>query len=317
MVVFSGAAAIDIVGPLECFSLANHIMGKPCYELLTISQDGLPVSLAGGWGRFEPTHGFANAPAEIDTLLVAGGPAAPEAAKNLALTAWLRAQGATARRVGSICTGAFPLAASGLADGRRVTTHWLYARQLAKEFPHLTVEPDPIFIESDKIMTAAGMTAGMDLALRIIELDFGHPLALDIARFMVLPAKRSGGQSQFSMHLKAEKKADSPVGRTQRWILAHLRQKIQIGDLAREARMSERTLLRMFRDKTNMTIGAYITDARLRYACNLLETTTKEVKSIADQSGFGTAPAMRRVFMRRLGITPIEYRRKFTLNEAA
>ncbi|MDE8348529.1 MAG: DJ-1/PfpI family protein [Acidocella sp.] len=316
MLVFDGAAAIDITGPLECFSLANHISGTECYRLLTVSTDGQPVSLAGGWGKFEPTHSFANAPENFDLLLVAGGPAAPAEANNAALINWLRAKGETAPRVGSICTGAFLLAASGLADGRRVTTHWFYAQQLAREFPMVTVVSDPIFIESDKIITAAGMTAGMDLALRIIELDFGRSLAHDIARFMVLHAKRAGGQSQFSMHLKAQEEEPLPIARVKTWISTHLQENIKIADLAKEARVSERTLLRLFKDQTNMTLGNYIADTKLRHACALLETTDKEVKAIAMMSGFATAETMRRVFVRQIGITPIQYRTKFTLNDA-
>jgi transcriptional regulator GlxA family with amidase domain len=192
-----------------------------------------------------------------------------------------------------------------------VTTHWEFARDLAAAFPAAIVEPDNIFIRDGPLFTSAGVTAGIDLALALVEEDHGRDLALAIARWMVMFLKRSGGQSQFSVHLAAQTAERSQIGKTLEWVRNNPRSGLSIRTLARRAGMSERNFSRVFRDETNMTPADYIEATRIDTARRLLEGTTLQLQRVASQSGFASADAMRRAFLRRIGITPLDYRRRF------
>ena len=315
MLIYPGVSTVDVCGPLECFGLANYVAGKPRYDIITVSADGLPLASAGGWLLLTPTHSFANAPQCIDTLMIAGGPAFGAASADKALLAWIRTRGRAAQRVASVCNAAAILAATGLADDCRLATHWLYTGMLARANPQVNVDPDAIFVEDGKVWSSGGMTSGMDLALAMIERDLGRTLALEVARHMVLTLKRAGGQSQFSMHLKAQFNELPSVARIQQWIIDNPGGDLRVEAIADRHAMSKRSLLRLFADHTPSTLGDFISETRLRYACSLLENTPKPFKEVAAQSGLGSEANMRKIFAAKIGVTPSQYRNKFRASE--
>lgn len=316
LVLHPDLAATDAIGPMEAFGLANYKSGQHVYELMTATIDGLPVRVAGSYVQLTPTHRLADLPERIDTMLIAGGPRARHFAENGELVGWLKAIAPRCARLGSVCNGTYLLCATGLTAGQTVATHWFDAADVARLYPETRVDADALFVNSGKIWSSAGMTSGTDLALAMIEADLGRKLALDVARHLVLYLKRPGGQTQFSMHLKAQF-ADVPaIERVQQWILDHVAEPLSIDELAEVARVSNRTLLRTFKDKTGTTVGDYIAEARLRHACGLLEHSDKGAKEIATLSGLGTQANMRKVFLRHLGIVPNEYRERFHVFDA-
>ncbi|GGF26077.1 transcriptional regulator [Youhaiella tibetensis] len=314
MLVYDGVAPSDVTGPLECFGLANFISGNAPYDIATVSHDGKMVQAAGGWISLQPTHSFATLPSSVDTLLVPGGPAAPLAGEDSRTKAWLAERATTAGRYGSVCNGAFLLAAAGLTRSVRVATHWAYGDELSRRYPETDVDMDALFVRSRNVWTSAGMTAGMDLALALIEADCGRPLAMEVARHMVLYLRRSGGQSQFSTHLRAQFSDTPAIGELQQWIIDNPAEDLRTEALARRAGMGQRTLLRAFRLHTGTPLGEFVADARFRHACNLLEWTDRGLGEVAVLSGLGGEANMRRAFMARIGIPPTEYRARFHMN---
>jgi transcriptional regulator GlxA family with amidase domain len=313
MLLYDGVAASDVAGPLECFGLANYASGRNLYQICTFTLDGAPVKSGGAWLGLAPSCSAADLPANLHTLLVPGGPAVFKVSQDQALTGWLADRADTVERIGSICNGTFVLAAAGLTKGRRVATHWMYAGELARQYPETDVDADALFIRSGPLWSSGGMSAGMDLALAIIEADFGRTLAMEVARMMVLYMRRAGGQNQFSVHLQSQF-ADIPmVERMQQIIMDDPAGDHRIETLAKKLAMSERTMLRLFKEATGQTIGDFVIGIRLRSACTLLETSDREVKEIAILSGLGTEANMRRTFMARLNASPTEYRDRFRL----
>jgi transcriptional regulator GlxA family with amidase domain len=225
--------------------------------------------------------------------------------------AWLTAAARRSRRVASVCTGAFLLARAGLLDGRPATTHWASCKELARRYPSIRVEPDPIFVRDGDVMTSAGVTAGMDLALALVEEDLGRETALETARWLVLFLKRPGGQAQFSAQLAAQMADREPLRELQEWIPDNLDVDLSVPALARRACMSERNFARAFRRETGMTPAAYVETARVERARMALESGELPVETIARQAGFGTVETMRRAFGRRLGVSPLDYRNRF------
>ena len=215
-----------------------------------------------------------------------------------------------------MCTGAFLLAKAGLLDGRRATTHWAYCAAFARRYPAVTVEPDPIFVRDGNVATSAGVTAGMDLALALVEEDLGRDVALEAARHLVVFLQRPGGQAQFSAQLAAQVADRAPLRELQAWIPDHLDDDLTVPALARRARMSDRNFARAFRRETGMTPGAYVEAARVERARIALEAGDLPVEAIAHQAGFGTVETMRRAFRRRVGVSPIDYRTRFRRNDA-
>lgn len=311
MLLYDGVAASDVAGPLECFGLANFISGRLVYEIATVSASGQPVKAAGGWISLQPTHSFETLPSAVDILLVPGGPASQAVATEIELSGWLKARASGMTRLGSICNGTFILAAAGLTRGARVATHWMYTEQLARLYPETDVDGDALFVQSGNLWTSAGMSAGMDLALALIEEDCGRPLAMEVARYMVLYLRRPGGQSQFSIHLKAQFSEVPVIREMQQWIIDNPTADLSVSALAHRFAMSTRNLHRLFREDTGITLGEFISDCRLRHACNLLEESDRELKSVATLSGFGTEANMRKVFVGNLGVPPSEYRARF------
>ncbi len=247
----------------------------------------------------------------IDTLIVAGGTGTRRAEEDDALVEWIADAAKRSRRVASVCTGAFLLARAGLLDGRRATTHWASCADLATRYPAVTVEPDPIFVRDGNVVTSAGVTAGMDLALALVEEDLGREVALEAARWLVVFLQRPGGQAQFSAQLAAQTADRAPLRELQAWIPDHLDEDLTVPALARRSNMSDRNFARAFRRETGMTPAAYVETARVERARIALETGDLPVEAIAGQAGFGTVETMRRAFRRRVGVSPIDYRDRF------
>jgi transcriptional regulator GlxA family with amidase domain len=310
MVAFDGAEMLDVVGPLEAFASAAGFMDRP---------DAYTVEIAAGWpGPVRASSGLMlnatldyRAIAAADTVLIAGGRGVEEAARDLALRDALREAAARSRRIGSVCTGAFVLAAAGLLDGRRAATHWKYCARLAERFPAVSVEPDPIFIVDRGIWTSAGVTAGIDLALAMIERDHGPKVAIRTAQELVMFRRRPGGQSQFSAELQLQATPHRPIQDLQAWILENLTADLSVEALAGRMAMSERNFARVFRRETGLTPARFVEQARLQKARELLELGTAGVEAVAFACGYQSADVLARALMRRLGVGPQDYRRRF------
>jgi transcriptional regulator GlxA family with amidase domain len=315
VVAYPGIQSLDAVGPIEVFSTANREAGRAAYTTELVASTGSTVRATSGL-VFGVDHRLSAVRSEIDTLVVAGGDGTAEAMRDRALLDGVRRLAGRARRVTSVCTGAFILAEAGLLDGRRATTHWSWCGALAERYPAITVEPDPIFVRDGNVYTSAGVTAGMDLALALVEDDLGRDLALAVARRLVLFLRRPGNQSQFSAQLAAQVAHRDTLRGVQQWIADHPDADLSVAAMAGRAGMSERNFARCFRDEVGVTPGRYVECVRVEVARRLLEETDDSVARVATASGFGTAETMRRVFLRSLRTGPMEYRRRFRADAA-
>ncbi|MCL6288832.1 GlxA family transcriptional regulator [Streptomyces fimicarius] len=306
VVLFDGVQSLDVSGPMEVFSGASRSPGVS-YDLRTASLDGRPVRSTSGL-TLVPDSSLADAPAP-HTLLVPGGQGTRGSQPGL--TGWLREHAPRAERLVSVCTGALLLAEAGLLDGHRVTTHWNYCERLARDYPAVEVDPEPIFVRDGRLATSAGVTAGIDLALALVEEDHGRDLALTIARHLVVFLRRPGNQAQFSAQLSAQTARREPLREVQHWIAQHPDADLGVDALAARARLSPRHFARAFRSETGTTPGRYVERVRLEHARRLLEDTADGVERIARASGYGTPEAMRRAFVKTLATAPAEYRRRF------
>ncbi|MGW7380863.1 GlxA family transcriptional regulator [Streptomyces sp. NPDC054794] len=306
VVLFDGVQSLDVTGPVEVFAGAEkHRPGS--YRIRTASLDGRPVRSSSGL-TLVPDQALAHA-FEPHTLLVPGGEGTRR--PDPRLVDWLRAHGPDAERLVSVCTGAILLAAAGLLDGRRATTHWAYCDKLARDHPAVTVDPDPIYVRDGHVSTSAGVTSGIDLALALVEEDLGRDAALGIARHLVVFLRRPGNQAQFSAQLAAQTARREPLREVQQWISEHPDGDLSVESLAARARLSPRHFARAFQAETGTTPGRYVDRVRLEHARRLLEDTADGVEQISRASGYGTPEAMRRAFVRALGTAPAEYRRRF------
>lgn len=278
--------------------------------MLTLSRDGLPLRTSSGL-TIVPDVGLHDAPTQIDTLIVAGGPGHREASEDRELVDWIARTSAVARRTASVCTGAFLLARGGLLDGRRACTHWASAQELQRLYPEVRVDAEPIFVRDGSVWTSAGVTAGMDLALALVEDDLDRDAALTIARHLVLFLRRPGNQSQFSATLAAQQAAREPLREIQRTVLEDVAGDHCVEAMAARAHMSPRHFARAFRAETGVTPARHVESVRLEAARLRLEDTSEPVAVIAARCGFGTAETMRRAFLRTLQVGPAEYRRRF------
>jgi len=315
ILVYPGVQSLDFAGPLEVFAGAQRLIEESDrrergYELKLLSVDGRPLETSSGL-TVTPHASLASAPAKIDTLIVAGGHGCMEAAADRVLLEWISQVSAAARRTASVCTGAFLLAAAGLLDGRRATTHWASAAELAARYPTVDVDPEPIFLRDGPIWTSAGVTAGMDLALALVEEDLDRDAALAIARHLVLFLRRPGNQSQFSATLSAQAPAREPLREVQRYVLENPASELSVEALADRACMSPRHFARAFRAESGVTPARYVEQVRLEAARRRLEDTPEPIAAVALACGFGTPETMRRVFLRALEVGPAEYRRRF------
>jgi transcriptional regulator GlxA family with amidase domain len=310
VLVYSNVMALDVCGPMEAFATANFYANRELYRLSIAAVTTDPVKTSVGF-CIVPNYALADLEGSIDTLLVAGGHGYAAAYRDRAITDWLRQAAPRARRHGSICTGAFPLAASGLLDGKRATTHWSLASSFAREFPTTTLEVDSIFVRDGQTYTSAGVSAGIDLALAMIEEDHGRTFALRVARSLVVFLKRPGGQSQFSTHLQAQFSAVPAIRKAQEWALGHLSEGLGVKTLAAQVGMSERNFRRLFVDELRETPRQYVERIRLDEAKRQIEDTELPAQAVAKRCGFGTVDSLRRAFVRHLGVTPQWYRSRF------
>jgi transcriptional regulator GlxA family with amidase domain len=318
-VIFDALQALDLVGPYEVFAKANQHAptSGPApfrYELVVLSADGDHAQSNSGL-CFANLLPLDRAPSDIDTLVIAGGSIATLERRQEGdrLTNWLRDRSSQARRIVSVCTGAFVLGAAGLLDGKRATTHWAGCNDLKMRYPLATVVPDAIYVADDKVFTSAGVTAGIDLALALVEQDMGSAVALAVARDLVLYLRRPGGQSQFSANLSAQAHAGERFRDLLNWIAEHPTADLSNDSLSDRAGCSTRNFGRLFKAQTGMTPAVYVELVRLDRAKMLLETTTWPLARLAERAGLATVATLVRVFRRRLGITPEHYRARFRL----
>jgi transcriptional regulator GlxA family with amidase domain len=314
-VIYPRILALDLVGPHEVFTTAAAIARRTgadadAYSVSVAAAHAGPVRTSRG-PAIVADCALGSVRGAIDTLVVVGGEGADDAAADPQLVEWVRRTAPRCRRVASVCSGAFVLAAAGLLDGRRATTHWASCDRLAHAHPLVTVEPDPIFVADDNVFTSAGVTAGMDLALALVEADLGREIALLTARQLVLFVQRSGGQAQFSAQLGAQLAAREPLRELQVAIAEHPERDYRVERLAALVAMSPRHFARVFRAEVGCSPAVYVERARIEIAQRLLESTGLSVDGVARDAGFGTVETMRRAFARRVGASPTEYRDRF------
>ncbi len=314
MVGFADAQILDITGPLEVFSSASRILANTGrlerYELSLLAPTPGPFATSSGLQLVAP-HRLADYAEPIDTFIVAGGRGVHDACKNDAVVAGVRALAARSRRVASVCSGAFLLATAGLLDGRRATTHWASCTHLAERFDQVSVEQDAIYVRDGDVYTSAGVTAGMDLALALVEEDVGRDLSLMCARWLVKFLKRPGGQSQFSAVLEAQQAERDPLRDLQQWLLAHIADDLSVAVLAERVGMSPRNFARAFSKEVGETPARYVESVRIEAARRKLQDSALSVEQVASSCGFGSAETMRRAFLRRVRVSPSAYRARF------
>lgn len=321
LVMHEEAHILDVAGPIEILTGTGLFVEQDAepYSVTIVADAAGPVSTTCGIS-LSADKSFAQARrarTPIDILIVAGGHGTARALENTKLLDFVRWAAGRARRVVSICTGAMILAEAGLLNGRRATTHWFWCPLLSKRYPKVVVEPDALFIRDDNVWTSAGVTAGMDLALALIEEDWGHDVALQIARYNVMFMMRPGGQAQFSAQLIAQQSASGPIGDVLDYVLNNLNQNLTVTTLAAHACMSERSFARKFRQATNMTPASYVERARIQSARVALEQSDDPVETIARNVGFDKPERMRRAFQRHLGISATDYRERFQASRLA
>jgi transcriptional regulator GlxA family with amidase domain len=307
---YAGAQSLDLVGPLEVFTMANRYAGREAYRVILASPDGGPIMCNSGL-ELANSVALKDLPA-LDTILVAGGD--EQGLRSLSegpVLGWLKGRVATTRRVGSVCSGAFVLAAAGMLDGRRATTHWEVCGEMRHFRPAVQLEPDAIFVADPPIYTSAGVTAGIDLCLSFVEADCGPQVALAVARNLVLFMRRPGGQTQYSAGLNVQASATPRLRQLIADISADPTGNLIVPELAARAAMSERTFARIFHKETGISPAVFVETARVNRAKALLETSDWPLARVAERAGFGSVEGLHRAFNKRVGATPGEYRQRF------
>jgi len=309
--VHQGVQALDVAGPTDVFAEANLFLPPGHgYEIVLVAATRAPIRASNGM-QISADLTFEEASGGFDILLVAGGPGLPDAEPEPAMRGWLRHAPSRASIYGSICTGAFALGHAGLLDGKRVTTHWQNSQKLAECFPAAQVDHDRIHLRDGRLITSAGVTAGIDLALALVGERHGQAIAVAVAKRLVVVAQRQGGQSQFSPALTASSDPESPIARVQQYVVNNLGVRHTLGVLAKEVGMSARGLSRHFVQETGITPHEFVERARIDAARALLEASERPLKAVAFDCGFGTADRMREIFVLRVGVTPNQYRASF------
>jgi transcriptional regulator GlxA family with amidase domain len=320
MLAYPDVQMLDVMGPLEVFSRTSRWLrdnGKRGDDAYSLEIIGLTrgVFRASSGLRLYADRRFDEVGRGIDTLLIAGGRGAELYRSQTPLVRWIRRQAGWVKRLASVCTGAFFLAEAGLLKGRRATTHWNWCGRLANRYPDVRVEADPIFVREGRIYTSAGVTAGMDLALAMVEEDQGRDVALAVARELVMFLQRPGGQAQFSAQLAVQLAEREPLRDLQAYILDHPREDLTVETLASRVGMSPRNFARVFGREVGMPPARFVTSARVETARRLLEESLEGLETICSMSGLGTPEAMRRAFMRSVGIPPGQYRKRFSRHQ--
>lgn len=312
IVLFAGAQTLDVAGPADALTWGTHFAAgtDDGYAITFVSLDGKPIRSGSGL-RLAADCSLAEVDGPIDTLLVPGGGGMHLLDRPTPLVDEVKRLSSLARRTVGVCTGAFVLAEAGLLDGRAATTHWFACRTLAERYPSVAVQPDRIFIDDGVVSTSGGITAGIDLALALVQSDFGVATARKVARWLVMFLQRPGGQSQFSERLTLELGSGSALRAIIDEVVAEPRAAHTVADLAQRAAISERHLTRMFASEVGITPGRFVERVRVEAARELLESTRLKLPVIAERSGFGSVETMRRAFVRITGIGPGEHRRRF------
>lgn len=317
MVAYPGVHQLDVIGPLEILATTQFFVadGDLPYDLKIVAAQAGPVKASSGLTITAETS-FADAMGrddEIDTLMIAGGHGSSSELKNHELLEFVRTMAPRAQRIVSICTGALILAEAGLLKNKRASTHWFWCSIMEHAYPDITVDREAIYVRDGNVWTSAGVTSGMDLGLALIEEDWGHKVALEVARFSVMYMMRPGGQSQFSAHLIAQRAEDPAINDALSFILKNPSDPLTVTSLAARAMMSERTFARRFKDETGVTPAAYVETARVQAARVVLETTDHSIDQVALETGFQSSERMRRAFHRHVGISAGEYRDRFRM----
>ena len=306
-----GALSVDIMGPVDVFAYAElQVPGSYRIDVVGPATDGHVTMSNGIRIAVEP---LPEPPPRHDTLLVAGGEGSRRAVDNPVVVDWIARASLKARRTTSVCTGSYLLAATGLLDGHRATTHWAFCDGFRQRFPEVELDPEPVFIRDGDFWTSAGVTAGMDLALALVEDDLGAEVALTVARMMVVFLKRPGGQAQFSGALSAQQASRPALRELQSWIANHLDEDLSVAALAARANFSERSFARAFKAEVGQTPAAYVEMLRVERARALLEDGAESLEAVTRDAGFSSSEVLRRAFHRRLGVSPAAYRDRFRI----
>jgi transcriptional regulator GlxA family with amidase domain len=314
-VVFLAAPPVeelDLVGPWEVFATANNALapGTRAYQLHLLTTNRARAFTGDSRLKLSADGHYKSFYGQVDTLVIPGG-SGPQDVCDRGVLNWLRVHSQKARRTVSICTGAFLLARAGLLHGKRATTHWKYASKLSNQYPGINVEPDRIYIRDGRTYTSAGVTAGMDLALALVEEDLGSTVALEVAQALVLFLRRPGGQAQFSALLASQRSDSRPIRELLVWMAENLGRDLSVEELAGRAAMSPRNFARVFLREVGISPAHFVEQLRVEAARRSLETSAKSLEQVAAATGFGSAELMRRAFHRRLGISPGDYRERF------
>jgi transcriptional regulator GlxA family with amidase domain len=315
ILVYPGVQSLDVTGPLEVFAAAQNVLERSGrsdrgYRIQLVAASPEPLRTSSGL-TIVPHATLDDVSEPLDTLILAGGSGRAQASTDRGLLEWIARTSAGARRTASVCTGSFLLAAAGLLDGRRATTHWAFATELQRLHPEVEVDPEPIFVRDGAVWTSAGVTAGMDLALALVEDDHDREIALTIARHLVLFLRRPGSQSQFSATLVSQQPAREPLREIQRMVVEDVAGEHTVEAMASRANLSARHFARAFTAETGVTPARYVERVRLEAARRRLEETSEPIATVAQACGFGTDETMRRAFLRVLQVAPAEYRRRF------
>jgi transcriptional regulator GlxA family with amidase domain len=317
MVLFPGFQLLDIAGPKDAFAQVKVLSEHECeYEMLTVGTTRSPLLSSSGLTVVPDRTIFDPCP-HFDTVILPGGLGIFDVYDDSTLCDWLKFQDKRCRRLAAICNGVFALGAAGLIDRKAVTTHWMDATHLSELFPLARVDPDHIHRKDGNLYTTAGVTAGIDLSLLMIEEDFGKKMAVDVAKYLVVYLRRAGGQSQFSPLLEMQGALDSQVQAIQDYMLENLQLNHSLASLAERVYMSPRNLSRLFTKETGIAPIAFLGDARIDAVRRYLEATEQPMKEIAHRCGFESADSLRRVFVKRLSISPLEYRQRFRSGTAS
>jgi transcriptional regulator GlxA family with amidase domain len=319
VLAFEGVQLLDVAGPVQTFASTNEIAKEALgasYRIVVVSRRGGPVCTSAGLPLFTLSTAAAIGKARIDTLIIPGGPGVHDALKDARTVAWVRRQVGTARRIASVCTGAFLLAETGALAGRRATTHWKSCTRLQHRYPDIRVDPDPIYVHEDRVWTSAGVTAGIDLSLALVQEDLGRKIAMQVARHLVVFLNRPGGQSQFSAALEAQAaaadgNAPNRFAPLHGWIAENVASDLRVERLAEQAGMSPRTFARIYAAKMGLTPARMVEKIRIEAVRRILEETDMPIKSVAAMCGFGQEERLRRAFARQVGTTPAAYRQRF------
>ena len=313
LIGYDGVQALDIIGPSDAFTIAeiesDNGQRRPCYEVIIVGITNKPFRAESGIS-FQPHTTLRNAPT-LDTLIIPGGRGARIGQSGNLISEWISSRAKRIRRIASVCTGVYALAPTGLLDGRRVTTHWRFANDVARRFPKLNVDHDALFLKDGPFYTAGGITASVDLALALIEEDYGPRVALAVARELVVFLKRSGGQKQYSEPLEFQINSTDRFADLASWMVEHMRGDLSLAALAKRVCLSPRHFVRRFKQAFGGTPAAFVENLRLDEARRRLSERTQTIENVASSVGFQSDDVFRRAFQRRFGVKPSSYRSRF------